>query len=250
MITLKNICKKFDNKIVLDNFSHSFESGITILMGKSGSGKTTLINIILGLIVPDSGEVKYNIGGKVDLKDIQFGAVFQEDRLFESFSVLENVNAINAKNALEFLQKVNLQNDLKKKVYNLSGGMKRRLSLARALAVNPDYLILDEPFSGLDKKTKHEILDLVIDYSKKIPAIIVLHDLPDAKYVYLFRAWLSPANASIRFFSVFVPFKFIFYLSLFLPVFFTVQLSITILPPRYFASGKSCKTIIAGIFLE
>ncbi|MCL1901709.1 MAG: ATP-binding cassette domain-containing protein [Firmicutes bacterium] len=182
MIALKNICKSFDNKVVLNNFSHSFESGITILMGKSGSGKTTLVNIILGLLVPDSGEIEYNIGGKTILKDIQFGAVFQEDRLFESFTALENIAAINDKNAYTFLKKVNLENELKKKVYNLSGGMKRRLSLARALAVNPDYLILDEPFAGLDKKTKQQIMDLVIDYSKTIPAIIVLHDLQDAKY--------------------------------------------------------------------
>jgi len=183
MITLKNICKKFDNKVVLCNFSHSFEGGITIIMGKSGSGKTTLINLILGLLKPDSGEIEYKIGGKTDLKDIQFGVVFQEDRLFESFTALENIAAINEKNALEFLKKVKLENEFKKKVYNLSGGMKRRLALARALAVNPDYLILDEPFIGLDKKTKREILDLVKEYGKEIPAIIILHDLPDAKYL-------------------------------------------------------------------
>lgn len=183
MITLKNICKSFENKIILDNFSHTFEDGITIIMGKSGSGKTTLINLILGLLSFDSGEIEFNIGGKTNLKDIQFGVVFQEDRLFESFTVFENITAINDKNAHTFLQKVQLTNDLKKKVYNLSGGMKRRLSLGRALAVNPDYLILDEPFTGLDKKIKNEVLDLVKDYSKNIPVIIILHDSLDAKYL-------------------------------------------------------------------
>ena len=166
MIELQNISKSFDGVSVLDNISVKIpDSGIFAICGASGSGKTTLMRIILGLEQPDSG----NISG---LEGKKTAVVFQNDRLLPWLSALDNVAAVCSKErAKEMLEKVELSDALNKKPAELSGGMCRRVALARALAFDADILLLDEPFKGLDTELRGRIVKLVEDFAKTKPVM-------------------------------------------------------------------------------
>ncbi|MCL2224906.1 MAG: ATP-binding cassette domain-containing protein [Defluviitaleaceae bacterium] len=177
MIRLKNICKSFGEQSVLRDISMEFAEGITCIMGPSGVGKTTLINIAAGIIAPDCGEIIGLHGKKVSM-------IFQEDRLLEWETALTNVLFVNNNRprAIELLTQAGLADSLHKKAADLSGGMKRRVCLCRALIAQHDLLILDEPFKGLDAEIKPSIMQMVKDHANGI-TICITHDPSEAEFL-------------------------------------------------------------------
>ena len=183
MIALRNITVKFDKKVVLDNLSFEFKSGVKYaLMGESGSGKTTILNAISRLIKFD-GEVDVSQGEKISY-------VFQEPRLFDWLAVLENVSLVMdlpkdeaREKAKKLLYELGLEDSLDLYPTELSGGMKQRVSIARALAFEPTVLLLDEPFRALDADTKQKVASYVFDYMKNKTVIMVTHDDTDTSFV-------------------------------------------------------------------
>jgi len=181
VIQVNNVYKSFENKLVLKNFNAKFPVGINAIMGKSGIGKTTLVNIIAGLIIPDSGEI-------LGVNQKKISIVFQEDRLIEKENVINNIlfpvknSEENLLKARSLMNKADLNGLENKKVKELSGGMKRRVAICRSLMINFDILILDEPFKGLDEKTKPAIMDMIKIYSNKI-VLLITHDRREADYL-------------------------------------------------------------------
>lgn len=167
--------------ILKDVNFHLYSSEIIAIVGKSGAGKTTLLNILVGLIEATSGKI-INYRSKI-------GYVFQEDRLMKWLTVFENIRLVNEnisdEEIFRILELVNL-----KEFYNyfpeeLSGGMKQRVSIARALCYAGDIILLDEPFKSLDTKLRYELLDLMKRLKKenKVSFILVTHDIEEAIYV-------------------------------------------------------------------
>ena len=157
-LILEQVTKGFGDHVVLQEFSARFPGGqCTCIMGPSGCGKTTLLRLILGLEQPDSGRI---LG-----QTFPMAAVFQENRLFEDFSALSNVTAVcpreRRSEAAQHLTALGLGESLHAPVRTLSGGMKRRVAVARAVLAPGEILILDEPFTGLDRDTKGRTLLLV-----------------------------------------------------------------------------------------
>lgn len=179
-ITISDLCKSYGEKKVLQYFNAVLEEGkTTALMGTSGIGKTTLANILLGFEQADSGLIT----GLPERKS----AVFQEDRLSENYSALTNVQAVcknkaDKANAKELLEHLGLSNDLKTQVRTLSGGMKRRVALARALSAEYDFLVLDEPFKGLDKQTKENTMQTVKEMTQGKTILLITHDKDEALF--------------------------------------------------------------------
>ena len=178
MLKASNISKSFGDKKVLENFSYDFgEKGIVCISGASGCGKTTLLRIISGLEKSDNGDIL--LSGTVSF-------MFQEDRLLPWLSALENVacviplkSAERKAKALELLALVGLEGNENEQIPNLSGGMKRRVAFARAIALNPDILLLDEAFTGLDDENRKKLSSLVSDYGKEHLVVMVTHDSED-----------------------------------------------------------------------
>ncbi|MBP5315456.1 MAG: ATP-binding cassette domain-containing protein [Muribaculaceae bacterium] len=198
MIEVKNITKSFDGKTILHDVSATFKEGITnLIIGQSGSGKTVLMKSTVGLVRPEEGEILYDGRDimKMDnaqIKEIrkEIGMLFQGSALFDSETVLGNVmfplqmftkmsNAEMRDRALFCIERVNLKGADKKYPSELSGGMQKRVAIARAIALNPKYLFCDEPNSGLDPKTSILIDELLSDITKeyKITTIINTHDM-------------------------------------------------------------------------
>ncbi len=178
-IEIKNLCKKFGDNSVLRDFTASVQTkGITAFYGKSGCGKSTLLNIILGIVEPDSGTVTGH-------EHLSKAAVFQEDRLLNWATALDNLLLVrdNKEAAREVLSKLALNDCINTKVKSLSGGMKRRVALARALVVNRQLLVLDEPFNGLDAKIRLTAMDIIKDYAKNNCVILVTHDSAEIDYL-------------------------------------------------------------------
>lgn len=179
-IIIKNLNKKYKDKVVFNNLNMLLkDKSISFIMGTSGVGKTTLIRILMNLEKADSGEI-------IGIKNKKISAVFQEDSLCENLSVLlniklvcENISVSEIENALEILH---LKGCLNKRVRELSGGMKRRVAILRALLYDFHLLIMDEPFKGLDKETKIKVMDFVISKIKNKSAIIVTHNIDDVEY--------------------------------------------------------------------
>ena len=198
MIEIKNLYKSFDQKEVLKDISALFESGKTnLIIGQSGSGKTVLMKNLVGLLDPTSGEVLYDGRNFVamDKKEKimlrrEMGMIFQSAALFDSLTVLENVmfpldmfSNMNLKERIQrartCLDRVNLQDAEHKFPGEISGGMQKRVAIARAIALNPKYLFCDEPNSGLDPKTSLVIDELLhsITHDFNITTIINTHDM-------------------------------------------------------------------------
>jgi ABC-type nitrate/sulfonate/bicarbonate transport system ATPase subunit len=177
-ISLNNLSFSYDGKKkILDNFSIKFpEKGAVCLMGPSGCGKTTLLRILSGLEQLQSGTV-------TGLNDMRAAYVFQENRLLPWLSAIDNVSIASTgldrqSDAVFWLEKVGLGGNEHKFPGELSGGMKQRVSIARALAAKADFLILDEPFAGLDFSLWKEISDVILDeYSDKL--IILVTHIPE-----------------------------------------------------------------------
>ena len=198
MIEVKNLNKSFGEKQVLYDINVQFEDGKTnLIIGQSGSGKTVLVKSIVGLLSPDSGQVLYDGRDFVAMKKREqvmmrreMGMVFQNSALFDSLSVLENVmfplDMFSTKNyrervkrAQECLERVNLLDAQDKAPGELSGGMQKRVAIARAIVLNPKYLFCDEPNSGLDPKTSLVIDELLSGITKEfgMTTIINTHDM-------------------------------------------------------------------------
>ncbi len=198
MIEVKNVRKSFGEKTVLHDVSFSMFAGKTnLIIGTSGSGKTVLMKCMIGLFQPDSGEILYEGQNLITLdekekKELrqQIGMLFQGSALFDSKTVLENVMfpldmfttqrfRDKLKRVNEVLDRVNLKDAHKKYPSEISGGMKKRVALARALVLNPKYLFCDEPNSGLDPQTSlvidHLINELTREYN--ITTVINTHDM-------------------------------------------------------------------------
>lgn len=198
MIEVRNIKKSFENKQVLKGISATFYDGKTnLIIGLSGSGKTVLMKSMVGLVAPDSGEILYDGRDllKMDSKQVkelrkEIGMLFQGSALFDSETVLGNVmfplmmfsdmSPAEMKDRAEFcIERVNLKDANKKYPSELSGGMQKRVAIARAIALNPKYLFCDEPNSGLDPKTSILIDELLSDITHEygITTIINTHDM-------------------------------------------------------------------------
>ena len=198
MIEIKNLCKSFEEKEVLKNISATFENGRTnLIIGQSGSGKTVLMKNLVGLLDPTSGQVLYDGRDfvamskreKIELRR-EMGMIFQSAALFDSMTVLENVmfpldmfSNMNyrerVKRAQTCLDRVNLIDAETKFPGEISGGMQKRVAIARAIALNPKSLFCDEPNSGLDPKTSLVIDELLhsITHEYNITTIINTHDM-------------------------------------------------------------------------
>ena len=198
MIEIKNLCKSFEDREVLHDISAVFENGKTnLIIGQSGSGKTVLMKNLVGLLDPTSGQVLYDGRDFVAMSKHEkvmlrreMGMIFQSAALFDSLSVLENVmfpldmfSSMNyrerVQRAKECLDRVNLVDAEKKYPGEISGGMQKRVAIARAIALNPIYLFCDEPNSGLDPKTSLVIDDLLSSITKEYntTTIINTHDM-------------------------------------------------------------------------
>ena len=177
-IVIKNLTKSFDGKTVLSNFSCELpETGVIALMGKSGIGKSTLINLLLGLRKPDSGEIHIPSGTR-------FSAVFQEDRLFAHLPARDNLRLTTrcAESDIDAaLISLSLDPEEKSPVRTYSGGMQRRVALARGVLFPADVLLMDEPFRGLDPETREQAIAFVRrEWSSRL-IILVTHDLEEAR---------------------------------------------------------------------
>ncbi len=199
MIEIIDLHKKFRDKVVLDGVNLTIEDGETIvIIGRSGCGKSVLLKHILGLLLPDSGIVKVenhivNELGQKELYEVRrkFGFLFQGAALFDSMTVEENVglplvesNNRYSKTAIqktvaEKLELVGLPGTQSLKPSELSGGMKKRVGLARALVTNPQYILYDEPTTGLDPIMSDSIDALIKELSEKlkVTSIVVTHDM-------------------------------------------------------------------------
>ena len=198
MIEVKNLYKSFEDKEVLKDISTVFEDGKTnLIIGQSGSGKTVLMKNLVGLLEPTSGQVLYDGRDFVSMSKREkvmmrreMGMIFQSAALFDSLSVLENVmfpldmfssmTLRERKKRAEYcLDRVNLVDAEKKYPGEISGGMQKRVAIARAIALNPKYLFCDEPNSGLDPKTSLVIDELLhgITQEFQTTTIINTHDM-------------------------------------------------------------------------
>ena len=174
---VQKLCKSYDDRPVLQNVSFTAENGVTALWGPSGAGKTTLLRILMGLEVPDSGTLSGT--------DVRWSAVFQEDRLLEGYDVLTNLRFVCRQRLSDaelsaYAAALLPQNALFQPVCEFSGGMKRRLSLLRALLVPFDLLILDEPFNGLDSENRKKAAALVRNRAQDKILLFAAHTQEDA----------------------------------------------------------------------
>ena len=198
MIKIENISKYFNGTKVLEDISTYFERGKTnLIIGQSGSGKTVLLKCILGLFEASKGEIFFEKKSLNEMSSKQrsilreeIGMVFQGSALFDSMTVEENImfpmKMLTKKSndeiiirSNEVIKRVNLINSNKKFPSEISGGMKKRVAIARAIVMNPKYLFCDEPNSGLDPKTAILIDNLIQEITKeyKITTVINTHDM-------------------------------------------------------------------------
>lgn len=177
-IKIKNLSKRYPETIVFNNLNLEIKhKQITCIMGPSGIGKTSLLNILLGIEEPDSGSIQ-GLEGKKAV------AVFQEDRLVESLDSISNIElvckkALSKDDLLKEFKDIGLEGTEKKPVSELSGGMKRRVAIIRAVYVESDIIIMDEPFKGLDLDLKNKVIEYVKERTNGKTVIIVTHDMDE-----------------------------------------------------------------------
>nr|WP_326185178.1 ATP-binding cassette domain-containing protein [uncultured Oscillibacter sp.] len=177
-LRVENLCKSYNGVPVLQNVSFTAGNGVTCVMAPSGAGKTTLLRILLGLERPDGGAVSGAEG-------CRWAAVFQEDRLLEHLDAMDNLRfvlgrGLDVPKASALLEELGLGDVGEKPVRVFSGGMKRRLALARALLAASDALALDEPFAGLDGENRERAIACVRRAGAEKPVLLVTHDAGDA----------------------------------------------------------------------
>lgn len=198
MIEVKHLTKSFDGRTVIHDISTVFETGKTnLIIGRSGSGKTVLLKNVIGLMVPDAGEIIFDGRNILSMNKNEtlflrreMGLLFQGSALFDSMTVLENVmfplNMFShetvrerRKRAIFCLERVDMSNTYDLYPSEISGGMMKRAAIARAIALQPQYLFCDEPNSGLDPKTSLIIDDLIHSITKEygMTTVINTHDM-------------------------------------------------------------------------
>jgi phospholipid/cholesterol/gamma-HCH transport system ATP-binding protein len=201
-VVIKGLRKSFGKQTVLDGIDLTVQAGETVaVLGRSGTGKSVLLKLLIGLEKPDSGSIRI-LGQEIAglemnaLNEIRkkMGFVFQQSALYDSLNVEENVAfPLRRHSALseterkqrvrELLRSVGLERDLEKMPSEISGGMQKRVALARAIALDPEVVLYDEPTTGLDPITASEIGNLIVDLQKEhhITSIVVTHDMHAAK---------------------------------------------------------------------
>ena len=202
-IEFQDVCLAYDDKIVLDHIDLSVRRGeCKIILGRSGGGKSTIIRLILGLLKPDSGRVLVDGEDITDYNEVEMmpirqkiGMVFQEGALFDSISVYENVayrlreqerdEAEIDREVRRMLEFVDLADAVDKMPIELSGGMRRRVGIARALVGNPNIVLFDEPTAGLDPPTARTICELAIKLRdiEDVSSIFVTHEMNNLEYI-------------------------------------------------------------------
>lgn len=180
MINLENVTVRYGKAAVLKDFCLSVEKGEHIaIMGESGTGKTTLLKLISKQLSPSRGKIE------VSAKRISY--MFQEPRLLPWLTAAENVNLVlgdhaeSLPEAIKWLKRVGLENAVDQYPHELSGGMRQRTALARALAFNGDLLLLDEPLASLDENSANQMLELIKQYSIDKTVVFVTHNTEHAK---------------------------------------------------------------------
>lgn len=225
MIEIRNISKTFGDHLVVDDVSFSFHKGKTnLIIGESGSGKTTILKLMVGLHTIDKGEILYDGQNFPALKEKEkqeirkdIGMLFQGGALFDSLTLEENVrfplDMFTTMSRAEKDERVNfclarVQLEGRNNLYpgELSGGMKKRAALARAIANNPKYLFCDEPNSGLDPKTSIVIDKLISDLTKEfnMTTVVITHDMnsvieigENIMYIYKGKNWWTGNSKEI-----------------------------------------------------
>ena len=203
-ISVAGLRKAFGSQVVLDDVSFALASGqVTCVLGRSGSGKSVLLKLLIGLIKPDAGTIRLaghdicsSSAGELNEARKKVGFLFQQAALYDSMSIAENVAFPMRRNTAlsepernvrvhELLASVGLERDTGKMPADISGGMRKRVGLARALALEPSILMFDEPTAGLDPITAAEIAALIVTLREKrhITSIVVTHDLHTARTI-------------------------------------------------------------------
>ena len=182
-LRIDSLCKSYNGESVLKNLSLSLDMGKNYcLMAPSGTGKTTLFRILLDLETPDAGQIH-------GLDTLRTAAIFQEDRLLEGFTALENIRFVTGRQytngeILHILCRLLPEEALSKPICEFSGGMKRRTAILRALLAPSDFIIMDEPFTGLDGETKQKAIDLILEFTKEKLLLFSTHHPEDAELLF------------------------------------------------------------------
>jgi phospholipid/cholesterol/gamma-HCH transport system ATP-binding protein len=202
-IEFRNVFLSFDDKKILDGISFTVRRGETkVILGRSGGGKSTIIRLVLGLLKPDAGQIfvdgeEITAYDEQDMMDVRqkIGMVFQEGALFDSLSVYDNVAYRLNEQGVEddeieqevrrMLQFVDLEDAIEKMPIELSGGMRRRVGIARALIGDPQIVLFDEPTAGLDPPTARTICELAIKLRdlQDVSSIFVTHEMNNVQYL-------------------------------------------------------------------
>ena len=198
-IRIRNLSKSFGGKSVLENFSADLPAGsISALMAPSGSGKTTLLNLIAGLMPADDGSivfdteesgnahpVSFSAGKNDDCRTVSFSAVFQEDRLLNEMTAESNIRLVNPSlslsDTIHAMADLGLRESAQQSVRELSGGMKRRVAILRAVLHDSDILLLDEPFQGLDEETRKTVISFLRKKAENRTVLLITHNKEDAE---------------------------------------------------------------------